>query len=169
MNRDVDVLIIGAGVSGIGFAIQLLRQYNTRNFELIEKSDQIGGTWWVNSYPGCGCDVCLSFRCCFSLRPNLNASTGSLPLLLILLRPQPKLVPKVRPPARDRRLLQGCSGPVPDRQARTGQGRGRNGPLGRLDGNLVRHDSRPADGTSLAATMQGPRLGCGCTVCTQEV
>lgn len=58
MNHEVDVLIIGAGASGIGFAVQLLRQYGTRNFELVEKSDQIGGTWWVNSYPGCGCDVC---------------------------------------------------------------------------------------------------------------
>lgn len=62
MNHEVDVLVIGAGASGIGFAIQLLRQYNTRNFELVEKSDQIGGTWWVNSYPGCGCDVCAPSR-----------------------------------------------------------------------------------------------------------
>jgi cation diffusion facilitator CzcD-associated flavoprotein CzcO len=58
MRHDVDVLIIGAGMSGLGLAVQLVRKYKTRNFELIEKSDQVGGTWWVNSYPGCGCDVC---------------------------------------------------------------------------------------------------------------
>lgn len=52
-----DVLIIGAGMSGIGLAVQLIRQYGTRNFEIIEKDAEIGGTWRVNSYPGCGCDV----------------------------------------------------------------------------------------------------------------
>lgn len=57
MNHDIDVLIIGAGMSGLGFAIQLIRQYKTRNFELIEKTNDIGGTWSQNSYPGCGCDV----------------------------------------------------------------------------------------------------------------
>jgi cation diffusion facilitator CzcD-associated flavoprotein CzcO len=57
--QNTDVLIIGAGMSGIGFAIQLLKQLGTRNFTIIEKSDNLGGTWWVNSYPGCGCDVSL--------------------------------------------------------------------------------------------------------------
>lgn len=57
MTHDVDVLVIGAGVSGISTAIQLIRQYKTRSFELIEKSDNVCGTWWLNSYPGCGCDV----------------------------------------------------------------------------------------------------------------
>lgn len=56
---DNDVLIIGAGMSGMGFAIQLLRQYGNRNFEIIEKTDAVGGTWAINTYPGCGCDVRL--------------------------------------------------------------------------------------------------------------
>lgn len=64
MPHDVDVLIIGAGMSGLGFAVQLIRNYNTRNFELVEKSTEIGGTWWLNSYPGCGCDV--SFPTCLN-------------------------------------------------------------------------------------------------------
>lgn len=59
MSLDIDVLIIGAGMSGLGTAVQLVRQHGTRKFELIEKSDNVGGTWWLNSYPGCGCDVCL--------------------------------------------------------------------------------------------------------------
>ncbi|KAH6999111.1 hypothetical protein BKA56DRAFT_627184 [Ilyonectria sp. MPI-CAGE-AT-0026] len=71
MTHDVDVLIIGAGMSGIGLAIQLVRQYGTRNFELIEKSDHVGGTWWLNSYPGCGCDVPSHFfSYSFALNPN---------------------------------------------------------------------------------------------------
>ncbi|PTB40296.1 hypothetical protein M441DRAFT_459533 [Trichoderma asperellum CBS 433.97] len=69
--QNTDVLIIGAGMSGIGFAVQLLRQFGTRNFKIIEKSDNLGGTWWVNSYPGCGCDVPSHFfSYSFALNPN---------------------------------------------------------------------------------------------------
>ncbi|KAL6901081.1 hypothetical protein GGI43DRAFT_403989 [Trichoderma evansii] len=69
--QNTDVLIIGAGMSGIGFAVQLVRQFGTRNFKIIEKSDNIGGTWWVNSYPGCGCDVPSHFfSYSFALNPN---------------------------------------------------------------------------------------------------
>ncbi len=57
MSIDVDVLVIGAGMSGIGIAVQLVRKFGLGNFEIIEKSDDVGGTWWLNSYPGCGCDV----------------------------------------------------------------------------------------------------------------
>ncbi|KAE9567752.1 Baeyer-Villiger monooxygenase [Colletotrichum fructicola] len=71
MTHDVDVLVIGAGMSGIGLAIQLIRQHKTRSFELIEKSDSVAGTWWVNSYPGCGCDVPSHFYSySFELNPN---------------------------------------------------------------------------------------------------
>lgn len=58
MRHDVDVLIIGAGMSGIGMSVKL-QQHGTRNFEIIEKTDNVAGTWWLNSYPGCGCDVSL--------------------------------------------------------------------------------------------------------------
>lgn len=59
MSLDADVLIIGAGMSGIGMAIQLIRNFDTRNFEIIERTSDVGGTWFVNSYPGCGCDVSI--------------------------------------------------------------------------------------------------------------
>ncbi|KAI9724781.1 MAG: hypothetical protein M1812_000057 [Candelaria pacifica] len=54
MPLDTEILIIGAGMSGLGLAVQLVRKYGTRNFELYEKTDAIGGTWKANSYPGCG-------------------------------------------------------------------------------------------------------------------
>lgn len=63
MTHDVDVLVIGAVMSGIGLAIQLIRQHKTRSFELIEKSESVAGTLWVNSYPGCGCDVSQPLAC----------------------------------------------------------------------------------------------------------
>lgn len=58
---DTDIIIIGAGMSGLGFAVQLIRTYGTRNFEIIEKTDHIGGTWSANTYPGCGVDVWSPF------------------------------------------------------------------------------------------------------------
>jgi cation diffusion facilitator CzcD-associated flavoprotein CzcO len=54
---DTEVLIIGAGMSGLGLAVQLIRQFGVRDFEIIEKSDNVAGTWHANTYPGCGCDV----------------------------------------------------------------------------------------------------------------
>ncbi len=53
---EVDVLVIGAGLSGIGAAIRLLGQGIT-NFLVLEKAPSPGGTWRDNTYPGCACDV----------------------------------------------------------------------------------------------------------------
>ena len=53
---NVDVLIVGGGFSGLCMAIKL-REANMNSFMLIEKSDDIGGTWYDNRYPGCACDI----------------------------------------------------------------------------------------------------------------
>jgi cation diffusion facilitator CzcD-associated flavoprotein CzcO len=53
---SVDVLIVGAGFSGICMGIKLL-EAGMKNFLVIEKSDDLGGTWYDNRYPGCACDV----------------------------------------------------------------------------------------------------------------
>ncbi|NBB92755.1 MAG: NAD(P)-binding domain-containing protein [Gammaproteobacteria bacterium] len=50
------IAVIGAGFAGIGTAIRL-RQRGERDFRIFEKSAGVGGTWWVNRYPGCACDV----------------------------------------------------------------------------------------------------------------
>ncbi|KAL4944376.1 hypothetical protein BDV06DRAFT_233381 [Aspergillus oleicola] len=50
------VVIIGAGISGMCMAIDLLRR-NHRNFVILEKGSSVGGTWHDNKYPGCACDV----------------------------------------------------------------------------------------------------------------
>lgn len=68
---DTDIIIIGAGMSGLGFAVQLIRTYGTRNFEIIEKTDHIGGTWSANTYPGCGVDVVAHYYSySFCLNPS---------------------------------------------------------------------------------------------------
>jgi cation diffusion facilitator CzcD-associated flavoprotein CzcO len=53
----VDVLIAGAGFSGLCMAIQLRRKMPEVTFLIVEKGHDIGGTWYENRYPGCACDV----------------------------------------------------------------------------------------------------------------
>jgi cation diffusion facilitator CzcD-associated flavoprotein CzcO len=55
-HPDHRIVIIGAGFSGIGLGIQL-RQAGIEDFIIIEQAEAVGGTWWVNRYPGCACDV----------------------------------------------------------------------------------------------------------------
>ncbi len=52
----VDVVIVGAGFGGLGMAIKL-KQSGNDNFVILEKENEVGGTWRDNSYPGCACDV----------------------------------------------------------------------------------------------------------------
>ena len=48
-------LIIGTGFSGLGMGIALQKQ--GVEFLILEKADEIGGTWRDNTYPGAACDV----------------------------------------------------------------------------------------------------------------
>jgi cation diffusion facilitator CzcD-associated flavoprotein CzcO len=65
---SVEVLIIGAGFSGICMGIKL-REAGVNSFLIIEKSADIGGTWWDNRYPGCACDI-PSHLYSFSFEPS---------------------------------------------------------------------------------------------------
>ncbi|KAI8625859.1 FAD/NAD(P)-binding domain-containing protein [Xylariaceae sp. FL1651] len=87
MSLDTHVCIIGSGVSGICTAIQVIRQYNTRNFTIIEKSQELGGTWSVNTYPGCGCDVPSHFYSfSFALKPDWTQKYAMQPEILAYLK-----------------------------------------------------------------------------------
>ncbi len=48
----VDVLIVGAGVSGIGAAHHLREQFPGQTFVILDAQDNRGGTWWTHRYPG---------------------------------------------------------------------------------------------------------------------
>jgi cyclohexanone monooxygenase len=64
----VGMLIIGAGFSGLGAAITLQKDGYT-DFLVLERGDNVGGTWRVNTYPGAACDV-PSHLYSFSFAPN---------------------------------------------------------------------------------------------------
>lgn len=56
IDRDPEVLIIGAGVAGIATAVTL-RRHGFENFTILEKGSDVGGVWHWNRYPGLTCDV----------------------------------------------------------------------------------------------------------------
>ena len=51
---DLEVLIIGAGMSGL-LAAHRLQQAGVK-FTIVDKNDEVGGTWYENQYPGCRVD-----------------------------------------------------------------------------------------------------------------
>lgn len=51
-TEHVDVLIVGAGISGIGAACHLKKKSPNRSFAIIEARGNIGGTWDLFRYPG---------------------------------------------------------------------------------------------------------------------
>lgn len=55
-TRHFEVVIIGAGASGIGMAIRLLKA-GIESFTLLESASELGGVWQQNTYPGCACDI----------------------------------------------------------------------------------------------------------------
>lgn len=46
------VIIIGAGASGIAAACQLKTQLGFDQFRVFDRQTGVGGTWWINRYPG---------------------------------------------------------------------------------------------------------------------
>jgi cation diffusion facilitator CzcD-associated flavoprotein CzcO len=72
-QKTSDVIIIGAGMSGILMGIRLL-QAGITSFEIIEKTDRPGGTWRENTYPGLQCDV-PAYLYCYSFEPNPECSS----------------------------------------------------------------------------------------------
>jgi cation diffusion facilitator CzcD-associated flavoprotein CzcO len=56
LPSETGVAIVGAGFGGLGMAIRLKRARRD-DFVVLERAEDVGGTWWANTYPGCQCDV----------------------------------------------------------------------------------------------------------------
>jgi cation diffusion facilitator CzcD-associated flavoprotein CzcO len=74
---DFTVAIVGTGFGGIGMAARLKRA-GLHDLVLLERADDLGGTWRDNSYPGATCDV-PSHLYCFSFAPNRGWSRSFSP------------------------------------------------------------------------------------------
>lgn len=67
MTEHVHTAIVGTGFAGLGAAIALTRE--GVDYTVLERADDVGGTWRDNRYPGCRCDV-PSHLYSFSFAPN---------------------------------------------------------------------------------------------------
>jgi cation diffusion facilitator CzcD-associated flavoprotein CzcO len=68
-QKEPRLIIIGCGVAGIALSARLRSQLGYDNFVIYEREKALGGTWYLNTYPGVGCDV-DSHLYSFSFNPN---------------------------------------------------------------------------------------------------
>ncbi|MFF2088466.1 flavin-containing monooxygenase [Nocardia sp. NPDC058176] len=67
---DHEILIVGAGFSGIGAAIEL-RKAGFDDFLIVDEADGVGGTWHWNTYPGVAVDIpSFSYQFSFEQRTD---------------------------------------------------------------------------------------------------
>lgn len=69
---EIDTVIVGAGFAGIGMGLRLSRE-GSGSFVVLERADDVGGTWRDNVYPGVACDI-PSHLYSFSFEPKSDWS-----------------------------------------------------------------------------------------------
>lgn len=74
MAKHLDVIIIGAGLSGIAAAHYLQEQCPTKDFGILEARDRIGGTWDLFTFPGIRSDASM-LTMSYSFRPWTKVKT----------------------------------------------------------------------------------------------
>ncbi|MEY4763855.1 MAG: hypothetical protein RI907_528 [Pseudomonadota bacterium] len=89
------VIVVGTGFSGLCMGVKL-REQGEEDFVLLERAQEVGGTWRDNHYPGCACDV-ESHLYSFSFEPNPNWSR--------MYAPQPEIFAYLRHVARKYDLM----------------------------------------------------------------
>src|ERR671918_335977 len=74
LPRHVEIAIVGSGFSGLGAAVKL-EEAGLRDFIVLERGEDVGGTWRDNTYPGAACDVPSHlYSYSFALNPNWSRS-----------------------------------------------------------------------------------------------
>lgn len=73
LPASVHTLVVGAGFAGLAAAAAVLRAEPKADLLIIERADEVGGTWRDNTYPGCACDVPTSLYS-FSFAPSAKWS-----------------------------------------------------------------------------------------------
>lgn len=72
--RHVRTIIIGSGFAGLGLAIRLTQQ-GRNDYLVLERGNDVGGTWRDNTYPGAACDVPSQlYSYSFALNPDWSRS-----------------------------------------------------------------------------------------------
>jgi len=77
LPEHTSVFVVGAGFGGLGLAIRLAER-GEDDFVVVDRGDEVGGTWRDNTYPGAACDV-PSQLYSFSFAPNPDWSRSFSP------------------------------------------------------------------------------------------
>jgi cation diffusion facilitator CzcD-associated flavoprotein CzcO len=75
-GNHVDVLIVGAGISGVGSAYHLQEQCPEKTYVILEMKDTFGGTWETHKYPGIRSDSDL-YTFGYRFKPWVGAPIAS--------------------------------------------------------------------------------------------
>ena len=75
-GEHFDVLIVGAGISGVGAAYHLKEQCPDKSFVVLEGLESFGGTWWMHRYPGIRSDSDL-YTFGYRFKPWVGAPIAS--------------------------------------------------------------------------------------------
>ena len=79
IGKDRRILVIGAGPGGIISAYRF-REAGYTDVKVLEKDDDVGGTWQRSRYPGLSCDVMVhAYQFSFNLNPDWPRSYASQP------------------------------------------------------------------------------------------
>ena len=95
LPRHVHILVVGAGFAGLGAAIKF-SEAGITDYLVLDKGDDVGGTWRDNTYPGAACDVpsqLYSFS--FALNPDWSETYS----------PQPEIQAYIQKVARESGVL----------------------------------------------------------------
>ena len=93
-RKQIDIVIIGAGMAGLLSAIRLKRA-GYEKLAVIEKASDFGGTWRDNTYPGLSCDT-PAHSYTYSFSPNANWSS--------YLAPGPEILAYLKQNARENQI-----------------------------------------------------------------
>lgn len=82
MENNLEAVVVGAGLSGLGMAARL-RRSGVTSFVVLERADSHGGTWRDNVYPGAACDVQSHvYWYSFGYRPDWSRTYATQPEIL---------------------------------------------------------------------------------------
>ena len=84
-TTHVDVVIVGAGISGIGSAYHLQQQCPQKSYVILEMKDTFGGTWETHKYPGVRSDSDL-YTFGYRFKPWVGAPVASADEILKYMR-----------------------------------------------------------------------------------